>query len=441
MTSNIYRIAYQERKACPACGDKILKHAPIARVLIGNRACYVHAACADSDTVEADASQPEAAPAPILGSDAEQRLAALESWRNEHDVVGTAMQVIEHGVQKVRTWAEGAKDEISKRGDSVQVRVDRNVAEIIERKLAERIPQRIVLVREDSEVELEDGELHHECFAELCELIGDRENINLVGPTGSGKTHIVGQAAKALDMEFGFLSCTVGTTEGHITGRLLPAAGSSVDTVESFNRLVGEAGLPDVGAAAVVQAESNAMFRFVGTEFLRCYEGGGVFLLDEMDAMDANVLLVVNSAISNGVCAVPNRPEAPVAHRHDDFVLVAACNTWGKGADRQFVGRNQLDESTLRRFRFGTIEMDYDTNVERALCPDATLFDKLVTLREKIRENQLERTVTTADFDRGFHHLTRLRAKGHTDVTAYAWIMRKMTMGYSHDEKQRTIGV
>jgi hypothetical protein len=40
------------------------------------------------------------------------------------------------------------------------------------------------------------------------------------------------------------------------------------------------------------------------------------------------------------------------------FVCIAAANTFGTGADRQYVGRNQLDESTLDRFRIGQIELD-----------------------------------------------------------------------------------
>jgi cobaltochelatase CobS len=42
------------------------------------------------------------------------------------------------------------------------------------------------------------------------------------------------------------------------------------------------------------------------------------------------------------------------------------ANTFGTGADRQYVGRNQLDESTLDRFRIGQIERDYDSEIVSA---------------------------------------------------------------------------
>jgi cobaltochelatase CobS len=128
---------------------------------------------------------------------------------------------------------------------------------------------------------------------------------------------------------------------------------------------------------------------------VRCYEDGGVFLFDEIDAADSNTLLVLNSALANGQMALANRPDAPVARKHPDFVAIAAANTFGTGADRQYVGRNQLDESTLDRFRIGQVEMDYDPDEEAALCPDDDLRTRLQGYREAIRANRLRRVVST----------------------------------------------
>ena len=109
----------------------------------------------------------------------------------------------------------------------------------------------------------------------------------------------------------------------------------------------------------LVPAGENGQFVFLSTQFLDAYENGGVFLFDEIDAADPNVLLVINSALANGHLSVPSRHEKPTAARHPDFICIAAANTFGHGADRQYVGRNQLDESTLDRFRIGTVPMDY----------------------------------------------------------------------------------
>ena len=93
--------------------------------------------------------------------------------------------------------------------------------------------------------------------------------------------------------------------------------------------------------------------------------------------------------------AGPSADDNPVATRHPDFVCIAAANTWGRGADREYVGRNELDASTIDRFLMGTVPMDYDESLERQLCPDAQLYERLRGYRERIRQNRLERIVST----------------------------------------------
>src|SRR5262249_41806066 len=150
----------------------------------------------------------------------------------------------------------------------------------------------------------------------------------------------------ALELPFYFVSISAGMSEGQLVGRLLP---------------VGKQG----------------KFEYVISKFVSAYENGGVLLLDEAAAGDPNMLLVINAALANGEMDVPNRPEKPAAKRHPDFICIAAANTFGTGADRQYVGRNQLDESTLDRFRIGQIDMDYDANLELALCSNKALRERL----------------------------------------------------------------
>src|SRR5262249_48729165 len=133
---------------------------------------------------------------------------------------------------------------------------------------------------------------------------------------------------------------------------------------------------------------------YVRSELGKGYEEGGVCLCDEVDAADSNTLLVLNSALANDKMAVPNRPDKPIAVKHPDFVCIAAANTFGTGADRQYVGRNQLDESTIDRFRIGQIELDYDFDIEEALCPDEALRTRLQGYRNKCRTNKLRRLVS-----------------------------------------------
>jgi MoxR-like ATPase len=174
-------------------------------------------------------------------------------------------------------------------------------------------------------------------------------------------------------------------------------------------------------------AGAKGEFKFLGTSFLDCYENGGVFLFDEIDAADANVMLVINSALANGQLSVPSRHDNPVAKRHPDFICIAAANTFGHGADRQYVGRNELDESTLDRFRIGTVPMDYDEALERQLCPEPALYNRLAGYREKVRENQLPRLVST-----------RFIMQAYTMVSQWNWTVHdvddSLFAGWSEDE-------
>jgi hypothetical protein len=56
---------------------------------------------------------------------------------------------------------------------------------------------------------------------------------------------------------------------------------------------------------------------------------------------------------------------------HPDFRFVSTANTWGHGADRQYVGRNPLDAATIDRF--WQMDWDYDEQLERALGVAAAL--------------------------------------------------------------------
>jgi MoxR-like ATPase len=220
------------------------------------------------------------------------------------------------------------------------------------------------LVKEDGKVEKKMKGVFHKQFRKILQLAQMRKNIFIYGPTGCGKSHICAQVAEALNLNFAFISCTAGMSEGQLGGRLLP---------------VGKQGT----------------FEYVTSEFIKCYEEGGLFLLDEIDAADPNVLLLVNAALANGHIAVPNRPEKPYAKRHKDFVCAAAANTVGTGADRLYSGRNKLDAATLDRFQIGKVCMDYDEEVEKQLCPDDELRSRLLRYRRAVMANRLERAISS----------------------------------------------
>ena len=132
----------------------------------------------------------------------------------------------------------------------------------------------------------------------------------LVGPAGTGKTTAAEQVAETLNLPFHAIAVGSQTTMSHLVGFMHANGG------------------------------------YTSTAFRQAYEHGGVFLCDEIDAGNASVLIVLNSALAGTFCAFPDQ----MVRKHKDFVFIGTANTYGMGANRQYVGRNQLDAATLDRF-------------------------------------------------------------------------------------------
>jgi cobaltochelatase CobS len=165
----------------------------------------------------------------------------------------------------------------------------------------------------------------HERFPLLLQTLAVGLNVLLVGPAGTGKTSAARAAAQALGLEFACLSVGPQTSKSDLLG-FTDAGGTYRESL-----------------------------------FVQAYRDGGVFLLDEMDAGNAGVLTVLNAALSGDVMPTP----AGMVKRSDRFVCVAGANTYGQGASRQYVGRNQLDAATLDRF--AVLDWPVDEGLEAAM--------------------------------------------------------------------------
>jgi hypothetical protein len=221
---------------------------------------------------------------------------------------------------------------------------------------------RPVVVKQGKETRKVKGVLPKE-FESVVQLGSQRVPIMLVGPAGCGKTYIAGKLAEALGLNFYDQSCSEGVSESIFTGWLLPVS-------------------------------AGGKFDYVASPFITCYERGGVFLLDEMDASDANLLTFLNKAIANDSFFLPQRHRSPLVKKHPDFVVIGAANTFGHGANAQYVGRNALDAATLDRFRAGMIHMDYSAEVEGALV-DADVLSWGLKVRKCIYAANLRRIMST----------------------------------------------
>ena len=200
-------------------------------------------------------------------------------------------------------------------------------------------------------------------FKSILTRVAAGVNILLVGPAGCGKTHIAMQVAESLGKPFASVSCTAGMSEAAFKGRLLPV--------------------------------DNGNFRYVESDFVRLYRNGGVFLLDECDALDGNVAMTLNNALAgsgfNNELIIDGNTFVP---RHPDFVCIAAANTFGTGATAVYAGRERLDEAFLDRFRAGRIAMDYDREFERQAV-DGRLLKWGWDVRKNITDNRIHKVLST----------------------------------------------
>ena len=78
--------------------------------------------------------------------------------------------------------------------------------------------------------------------------------------------------------------------------------------------------------------------------------------------------------------------------KHEKFYCIAAANTIGMGADRQYVGRNQLDAASLDRFVF--LDWQYDENLEQELAGNKTWTYKVQKIRKIVNEKKIRFVVS-----------------------------------------------
>lgn len=186
-----------------------------------------------------------------------------------------------------------------------------------------------------------------------------RLNLMLVGPAGTGKTTLAEQIAESYGVPFCTVNGSAGLTEGKLIGTMTP------------NLATGE-----------------MIYR--PSELVRCYRDGGVFLMDEIDANDENVMLSVNNLIDATKWQAPNGEWIP---RHPDFFLISAANTFGLGANRLYSGRTQLDAAFLDRWF--QVEVAYDVELEKVLCATSEIVRRIHAARDVLASRpQIRRWLT-----------------------------------------------
>ena len=258
----------------------------------------------------------------------------------EIEVKKHLLQIIKEEVEKFSVQQNVVKE------------LDAKYRALIDEAVAKQPVPRVNIIRlNDVEIGKTGAEFFHEKFDEVLSLIQLDEPVMLIGPAGSGKNHSIAQIAQALGKKMYYTNNA--SNEFKLTG-FIDAGGHYRDT-----------------------------------EFYKAFKNGGIFFLDEIDNSDPSALIVINSALANGYMAFPHE----TIDRHPDFRMVAAANTWGKGSDLQYVGRNALDGATLDRF--DNIFFDYDRKLERALYPSQQVLQFMWSFRDSVEKTKTPHIVST----------------------------------------------
>jgi cobaltochelatase CobS len=215
--------------------------------------------------------------------------------------------------------------------DSAKQQIRQLARDSASQRIDEMAKPQVIEVHDHIKGEVISLGLQHEKFPTLLRAVqardhrGFRLNIWLTGPTGSGKTSAGEAVAKALSLDFG--------------------SDGSLDA--------------DYKVLGFRDANGN----IISTEFIRIYEGGGIYIADEIDNWMPSALLSLNAALANGWMTTPKG----LIKRHPDACVIACANTWGLGATSDYVGRTRLDAASLDRFH-PKINWPVDEKLERAVA-------------------------------------------------------------------------
>jgi cobaltochelatase CobS len=227
--------------------------------------------------------------------------------------------------------------------------------------IARLVPRQLEIKVANKPSRLLPAEPHHKVFDEVFSLLSSGEHVYLVGNAGTGKTHLFKQLAVALN-------------------RPVTILGQALTKYE-FSGHIGPTG------------------EYVKTLLRTAVEDGHLLAIDEIDMSAAAAIGFLNSLTANRYVAFPDR----MVDAHPDFVVIAAANTYGRGATAGFIGRNPLDAASLDRFSY--VECGYDEDLETQIYGNSSWLQYVHRVRHAIEALSQRHIVSMRAIERGLRCL------------------------------------
>jgi len=221
---------------------------------------------------------------------------------------------------------------------------------------ARELRRLVVKVADQPEVKFDTT---HKQFDRVMRKVANGIHVLMSGPSGAGKGHAARQVAEALGRPYYAKSCTIGDTTSAWMGYY------------------------------------DASGRYIPSLFRTAYEHGGVMLLDEWDAANPAISIQINAGLGDGMMGFPDG----MVPMHPEFVALAAGNTWGRGADRQYKGTGMQNAATMDRFV--KVFWDYDEELELAIASNEDWTRYVQAVRKQVFDNGLLYVVSPRTSIRG----------------------------------------
>ena len=202
----------------------------------------------------------------------------------------------------------------------------------------------------------------HKSFDKILRYVLIKDPLMLIGETGSGKSYIIKQLSQILNLEIynlGFVRDEYASIKGY----------------------------------------NDANGKYIKTPFYDVLKNGGLCVINEIDNSECKALIELHDFLDDTGYQPYRFPNGEKVTPHPNFTLITTANTWGNGADRNYVAREPIDKATLNRFT--KVPVEYDRLLEEQISSgNSDILEIIKYYNMALSERNNDEILTTRDLGR-----------------------------------------